>query len=64
MGLMSKTTTSHVHHTSLYISLPFLHYYDVKMPKALVTGIRIFLKTDFFPSVFKNIGTIKVHELF
>ena len=25
IGLISKTTTSHVHHTSLYISFPFLH---------------------------------------
>ena len=24
-GLISKTTTSHVHHTFLYISFPFLH---------------------------------------
>ena len=30
-GLISKTITSHVHRTFLYISLPFLHYYDVKM---------------------------------
>ena len=27
-----KTTTSQVHHTFLYISFPFLHHYDVKMP--------------------------------
>ena len=32
MTLISKTTTLHVHHDFLYISLPFLHYYDVKMP--------------------------------
>ena len=32
IGLISKTTTSHVHHTFLYISFPFLHNYDVKMP--------------------------------
>ena len=32
VGLISKTTTSHVHHTFLYISFPFLHDYDVKMP--------------------------------
>ena len=29
--LISKTTTLHVHHTLLGISLPFLHDYDVKM---------------------------------
>ena len=28
----SKTITLHVHHTFLYISLPFLQDYDVKMP--------------------------------
>ena len=32
IGLISKTTTLHVYHTFLYISLPFLHDYDVKMP--------------------------------
>ena len=32
IGLMSKTTTLHVHHTFLYISLSFLHKYDVKWP--------------------------------
>ena len=32
VGLISKTTTSHVHHAFLYISLPSLHDYNVKMP--------------------------------
>ena len=32
IGLINKTTTSHVHHTILYISFLFLHDYDVKMP--------------------------------
>ena len=30
IGLMSKTTTLHVHHAFLYISLQSLHNYDVK----------------------------------
>jgi len=30
IGLMSKTTTLHVHHAFLYISLLSLHNYDVK----------------------------------
>ena len=30
VGLISKTTTSHVHHAFLYISLPSLHDYNVK----------------------------------
>ena len=29
-GLRSKTTTSHVHHAFLYISLPSLNDYNVK----------------------------------
>ena len=32
LGLIIKTTTLHVYHAFLYISLPSLHYYDVKMP--------------------------------
>ena len=31
IGLLSKTTTLHVHHAFLYISLPSLHDYHVKM---------------------------------
>ena len=31
IGLLSKTTNLHVLHTFLYISLPSLHDYDVKM---------------------------------
>ena len=30
VGLISKTTTSHVQHAFLYISLPSLHDYNVK----------------------------------
>ena len=32
IGLLPKTTSLHVHHAFLYISLPSLHDYDVKMP--------------------------------
>ena len=32
IGLMSKTTTLHVHHAFLYIYLSFLHKYDLKWP--------------------------------
>ena len=32
IGLISKTTILHVHYAFLYISLPSLHDYDVKMP--------------------------------
>ena len=37
---MSKTTTSHVHHTFWYISFPSLHDYDVKMLNFVVYGER------------------------
>ena len=32
IGLISQTTILHVHHAFLYISLPSLHNYDVKIP--------------------------------
>ena len=36
--LISKTTTSHLHHTFLYISFLFLQDYDVKMPYFVFYG--------------------------
>ena len=35
-----KTTTLHVHHAFLYISLPSMHDYDVKMPYCKFYGGR------------------------
>ena len=35
IGFISKRTALHVHHTFLYISIPFLHDYDVKMPNSV-----------------------------
>ena len=32
IGLVNKTTSLHVHHAFLYISLLSLHNYDVKKP--------------------------------
>ena len=40
LTLISKTTTSHVHHTFWYISFPFLHDYDVNMPNFAFYGGR------------------------
>ena len=37
---MSKTTTLHVHHAFLYISLLSLHNYDVKWPNLKFTWER------------------------
>jgi len=40
IGLISKTTALHVHHTFLHISFQFLHDYDVKMPNFAFYGGR------------------------
>jgi len=40
IGLMSKTTTLHVHHAFLYISLLSLHNYNVKWPNFKFTWER------------------------
>ena len=38
IGLLSKTTTLHMHHTFLYISLLSLHDYGVKLPNFTFYG--------------------------
>ena len=48
ISLIIKTTTSHVHHTFLYISFPFLHDYDVKMPNFAFYGGRRQATTIYF----------------
>ena len=40
IGLLSKTTSLHVHHAFLDISLPLLHDYDVKIPNFTFYGGR------------------------
>ena len=47
IGLMGKTATSLVHHTFLYISLPFLHDYDVRRPNFVFHGERKQATTKF-----------------
>ena len=50
IGLISKTTTLHVQHTFLYISLPSLHDYDMKMPNFTLSGEQKQATTNFsFP---------------
>ena len=44
---MSKTTILHVRHAFLYISLPSLHDYDVKMPNFTFYGGRKQATTKF-----------------
>ena len=46
-GLISKTTTLHVHHAFLYISFLFLHDFDVKMPNFAFYGGRKQATTNF-----------------
>ena len=48
IGLLRKTTTLHVHHYFLYISLPSLHDYDVKMPNCKFYGGRKQATTNLF----------------
>ena len=50
IGLRSKTTTLNVHHTFFYISMPFLHDYDVKMPNFAFYGERKQATTNFYLS--------------
>ena len=45
---MGRATTLHVHRTFLYISFPFLHDYDVKMPHFAFYGGRKQATTKFF----------------
>ena len=51
MGLLRRTTTLHVHHAFLYISLPSLHDYDVKMPNCKFYGGRKQATTNLFFSL-------------
>ena len=44
---MTKTTTLHMHHAFLYISLPSHHDYDVKMPIFTFYGERKQATTKF-----------------
>ena len=47
IGLLSKATSLHVPHAFLYISLPLLHDYDVKMPSFTFYGGRKQATTNF-----------------
>ena len=60
MGLISKTTTSHVHHNFLYISFPFLHDYDVKMPNFPFYGGRKQATTKIYFSFWAWICSLEI----
>ena len=51
MGLLRKTTSLHVHHAFLYISLPSLYDYDLKMPNCKFYGGRKQATTNLFFSL-------------
>ena len=55
-GLIGKTTTLHVHHAFLYISLPSLHDYNVKVPNFTFCRGREQTATTFF--FFLNFDTL------
>ena len=48
IGLADKTTAAHVHLTFLYISLPFLHDYHVKLADYTFQGGRKPATTKFY----------------
>ena len=51
IGLLRKTTSLNVHHAFLYISLPTLHDYDVKLPNCKFYGGRKQATTNLFFSL-------------
>ena len=50
IGLISKTTTLHVHHAFCTFLCPFSHDYDVKMPNFAFYGGRKQATTQFYLS--------------
>ena len=59
-GLISKTTTLHVHHTFLYISFPVLHDYDVKMLNFAFYGERKQVTTKFYFCFWASIWSLEI----
>ena len=62
IGLLSKTTSLHVHHAFLYISLPLLHDYDVKMPSFTFYGGRKTSDDKLF-FLFLNLSAVLKNQL-
>ena len=60
---MSKTTTSHVHHTFLFISFLFWHDYDMKMPNSAVYGGREQATTKFYFSIWAWLWSLEIQLL-
>ena len=62
IDLVAKTTTLHVHLTFLYISLPFLHDYDVKLPNLTFSGGRKQATTKFYSLSILEYGSQKFNS--
>ena len=60
IGLISKTTTLHVHHALLYISLPSLHDYNVKVLNFTICQGREHKTTTFFFSSWTLIQSFRI----
>ena len=60
IGLISKTAISHAHHTFLYISFPFLHDCDVKMPNFAFYGGRKQATTKFYFSFWAWLWSLEI----
>ena len=62
IGLMSKTTTPHVHHAFLHISLQSLYNYDMKWPNFKFTWERE-RQGDKFYHLCQNLGAVPSLQL-
>ena len=64
-NIISKTTTWHVYHTFLNISLPFLHHYEVKVPNFAFYGERKQATTKFYFSLWTWMWSLRIqpHEV-
>ena len=60
MGIITKTTTLHVQHAFLYISFPFLHDYDVKIPNFACYGGRKQATTKYYFSFWAWIWSLEI----
>ena len=58
IGLITKTIILHAHLPFLYISLPSLHDYDVKMPNFTLYRGRTYTSDDELFSLFLNLEMV------
>ena len=60
IGLNWQNNNLHAHHAFMYISLPSLHYYDVKMPNFTFCGGREHKTTTFFFFLWTSIQSFRI----